>query len=803
MLAHYTKIAFRYIQRHYVISLVNIGGLTIGLTATLLVAAYVANEYSYDHFHANGDRIVKVEFSHNDGEKSYYMPWVSYDFGQAVKDQCAEVQQFGRISDPSFNSRLVQSDANHKNYEIGFVAADNAFLQMFSFELIKGDKKTALTKPNTVLLTERMADKYFGNQDPIGKTITYDKTLVFEVVGVLKDLPYNSTIKFDFLSDLASFRVRELQEMKGYLDENQLKERINYVGTAGQYNTYFLLGPKASREAVVRKIPSLLSPSSKIKDTRDSYDLFPLFDMHFERDDKSAKQKAIVFSVIGLLILSLALCNYVNLTTASSSTRAGEVSVRKVVGGQRFALILQFYLESVIYVTIAFALAVGLFFVLKDYFYKSLELPVDASFLKSQGFLFSLISFYVLSILLSGGYPAILLSRLAPGQIFRGDYGTMGSAARARKVFTVFQFTVSIVLIIGSILISKQMQLFQGKNLGVNKDRIVTVFLDHEDGLSKHYKEIRQGVENISGVESVTSSTLLMYHPFGYVWELKRLNSDKKLKVSYFPVDDQFVETMQIQWVARPRKTSGKNKVSGVVLNETAAKELGINAGNYNQTLDLGANTQKDLLGIVKDFHFNSLSQKIKPMGLEMGSDSVFHDYLYIKLARNADAKTTLASIENIYNRFNTNRPFEYAFLDDTYDKMYKSEQKTGQIVYWFTGVAIVIACLGLFGLTTFSAEQRRKEIGIRKVLGASVVNIVTMLSKDFLKLVVISVIIASPLAYLAMKSWLEDFAYHIPISWWVFALAGAAGLCVAMLTISFQGFKAATANPVKTLKTN
>jgi putative ABC transport system permease protein len=217
-------------------SFVNIGGLAIGLTATLLVAAYVANEYSHDRFHANGNRIVKVEFSHYDGEKSYYVPWVSYDFGQAVKDQCAEVQQFGRISDQSFNSRLVQSDAKHKNYETGFVAADNAFLQIFSFEFVKGHKKTALTKPNTVLITESVAAKYFGNQDPIGKTITYDKTLVFEVVGVLKDLPYNSTIKFDFLGDLVSFRARELQDMKGYLDKDQLKEQVNIVGATGVYN---------------------------------------------------------------------------------------------------------------------------------------------------------------------------------------------------------------------------------------------------------------------------------------------------------------------------------------------------------------------------------------------------------------------------------------------------------------------------------------------------------------------------------------------------------------------------------------
>ncbi|SDE42862.1 putative ABC transport system permease protein [Dyadobacter soli] len=803
MVSHYIKIALRHIQRHYIISIVNIGGLAIGLTATLLVAAYVANEYSHDRFHANGERIVKVEFNHNDGEKSYTVPWLSYEFGRVVREQCPEVRQFGRITDQSFRSKLVQSDAQHKDYEAGFVAADNNFLQMFSFELIKGDKKTALTKPNTVLLTERMANKYFGEQNPVGKTITYDKTQLFEVVGVIKDLPYNSTIKFDFLSDLISFRAREVRDLKDYLGKELLKERIKEVNASGSYHTYLLLAPNGSREAVARKIPSLLTPSSKITDARDSYDLFPLFDLYFEREDESAKQRAIVFSVIGLLTLSLALCNYVNLTTASSSSRAGEVSVRKVVGGQRFALILQFYLESAIYVTFAFGLATGLFFALKDYFYRSLELPVNASFLKNPWFIFSLAGFYITSIVLSGGYPAFLLSRLSPGQIFRGSFGTMGSAAHARKVFTVFQFTVSIALIIGSILITSQMQLLQKKNLGISRDRIVTVFLDREDGLSKHYREIRQDVENLSGVESVTSSSLLMYYPYGNVVELEKLNSDKKINVSYFPVDDHFVETMQIRWVAGPRKSTNGKKGSGFVLNETAAKELGVNTGNYSQTVNLGGGVKRDLLGIVRDFHFTSLNEKIKPMALQMGSDTIFHDYLYIRLGKNADAPKTLASIEKVYNRFRNNRPFEYAFLDETYNKMYRNEQKTGRIVFWFTGVAIVIACLGLFGLTVFSAEQRKKEIGIRKVLGATVMSIVAMLSKDFLKLICISVLLASPLAYLATKRWLEDFAYRISISWWVFVLAGAAGLCIAIVTISFHGFKAAKANPVKSLKTN
>ncbi|KAA6438850.1 FtsX-like permease family protein [Dyadobacter flavalbus] len=797
MLLHYLKIAFRHIQRHYVISIVNIGGLSIGLTAALLVATYVANEYSYDRFHKQGGRIVKVEFSHDEGDKSYYVPWMSYGFGQAVKDQCPEVASFGRVTDVSFYSKLVESDALHKYYESGFVAADNAFLQLFSFEFIKGNPKTALTRPGTMVLTEKMAAKYFGNKDPVGKIITYDKKHVYEIVGVMKDLPFNSSIQFDFLGDLMSYRANETEEMKGYLNKKQLKEQVSSIGATGSYNTYFLLNHSESKDIVASKIPSLLTSSLRIKDKKDRYELFPLFDLHFERIDKNARQKAVVFSMIGMLILSLALVNYINLTTASSSARAGEVSVRKVVGGQRIALISQFYLESVLYVTIAFTLAIAAFFALKDYFYTSLELRIDASFLTSSWFAFPLIGFYVLSILLSGSYPALLLSKLAPGKILSGSYGKSGNAASVRKVFTVFQFTVSISLIIGSVLIAKQMQLFHSKELGIDRDRIVTVFLDHEDGLSKHYQEIRQGMERISGVESVTSSSLLMYHPYGNIWELKRSDSNKKLSVNSFLVDEQFVKTMRIQWLAGPRK----NSRAGIVLNQTAARELGINAGNYNQTLDLGFTTKADVIGIVKDFHFRSLNQKISPMALQMRSDTLFNNYLYIRLSKNADLKHTLSEAENVYNQYRANRAFEYAFLDDTYNKMYISEAKTGYIVYWFTGIAIVIACLGLFGLTTFSAEQRRKEIGIRKVLGATVMNIVTMLSKDFLMLVVISVLLASPIAYVIMKRWLEDFAYHVPISWWVFALAGFTGLLIAVITISFQGFRAAAANPVKSLK--
>ncbi|KQS30976.1 ABC transporter permease [Dyadobacter sp. Leaf189] len=800
MLFHYFKIALRSIRKEAGMSVVNIGGLCVGLVASLFVVLYVANEYSFDRFHEQGSRIVKVEFDHSDDEASYSVPWMSYDFGAEVKEQCAEIEDFGRITDNSFYSKLVFSDESHRFYESGFVAADPGFLRLFSFKLIKGDRSTALTKPGTIILTESIAKKYFGEADPIGKTITYDKTNVYEVVGVIQDPPANSSIQFDFLADLHSYRANELREMAGYLDKKALKTQTNNIGATGSYNTYFLIKNNASAKAVESRIPSLLSESAKIKDKKDGYHLYALHDLHFDRIDLTARQKAIVFSVIGVLILALALINYVNLTTAYASTRSAEVSVRKVVGGARSSLVFQFFLESFLSVTIAFAAAVLLVLIFYNAVYTALSIEVDTHFLRSPWFIVPVIIFYVLSIVLAGSYPALMLSGFSPGDALRGNLAILGNAATTRNFLTVFQFTISISLIICSFLIFKQMQFFQKKELGIARDQVVTVFLDHQDGMSKHYKVIRSELDRISGVDAVTSSSLLMYHPYGNSLELKRANSDKRVTVNSFRVDDHFVKTMQIKWVAGPAKTA---LTSGLLLNETAAAELGLNAANFKHTFDLGQDMKKDVVGIVKDFHYTSLRQKVKPMALMLNSDSVFNDYLYIKINKNADMKTALAGVERVYNQFKVNRPFEYTFLDETYAKMYKTEELTGRIVYWFTIVSILIACLGLYGLTTFTARQRQKEIGIRKVLGATVLNIVTMLSKDFVRLVIFSFVLASPLAYFAMEKWLGDFAYRIPVSPWVFVLAGTGALLLALITISFQGVKAAIANPVKSLKSD
>jgi len=802
MLLNYLKIAWRNLWNNRTLSAVSVFGLAMGLAATLLIALYVAHEYSYDRYHQWGNRIVKVELNHKDNEGEYSIPWMSYRFGEAIKNACPEVEDYARIKDKAFGSKLVQSDIHHKYFEPNFLFADAGVLRLFSFQFLKGNPKTVLTRPSTVLLTESTARKYFGQADPLGKTITYDKKHVFEVVGVLRDLPLNSSVQFDFLAQLDSYRAIERANYLSFMSEREANAQLESVGATGGYDTYFLLNRAASVERVEKKIPSLLTDRQQVKSTVDKYNLYPLFDLHFAVHSQAAQRNVVIFSTIAVLVLLLALINYISLATARSTIRAKEVSVRKTVGAARKSLITQFYLESALHVTLAYGLAVLLFTTLQPIFYETLDIKIDQSFLSSRFFWLPAAGFYLLSIFLSGSYPALLLSRFSPAHIMRGKFHVIGSAAYVRKGLTVFQLTISVALLISSLFIKNQLDLFLNKDVGINRERIVTVHLDYEDGLDKHYKAIRDELSQIKDVTAVTASSLLMYDNYMNSWNLKRLSSTKKVSVSNFAVDQQFINTMNLRWAIPPRKDQGFATTNQIVINEAAAEQLGINISNYEQVLDLGDGMTKNLVGVIEDFNYQSLARDIRPMSLFIANDTTFRDYLYIKLAKNAPVLETLAAIQRVYDRYKTEKPFDYRFLDETYRNMYKVEVSTGRIIFAFTTFAMVIAGLGLFGLAAFTAEQRTREVGIRKVLGASVASIVALLSKDFLKLVLVAILLATPIAWYAMNQWLQDFAYKIDIEWWVFALAGLLATTVAVLTVSFQSVKAALMNPVKSLRT-
>ena len=802
MLLNYFKIALRNLWQNRTFSFINIAGLATGLAVTLLITLYIAHEYSFDRFHEHADRIVKVELKHEEGEQSYSVPWMSYRFAEAVQKACPEVENYARIKIDSYSTRQVMSDAQHKNYESGFGFADNRFFQVFSFPLLKGDIRTALSRPETVVLTESMAKKYFGTNDAIGKTLTYDKKYLFEVVGVVADPPLNSSIRFHFLANLETQRAIDKSRYLSFMDEKKANEELESVGATGAFETYFQLKKASDAANVTRKIPSVLSANAKIKTKNEYYHLYALPDFHFGASFPTFQKTVNTFGLIAILILGLALINYVSLTTARATIRAKEVSVRKVVGAARKSLIMQFYLESTLYVTLAFGLAFVIFSWLQPILYTTLQLRINTSFIYSPYFWVPAIGFYFTSMLLSGSYPALLLSKFTPISILKGKFGIGKSSVWVRQSLTGFQFTISIALIIGSILIKNQLDLFLSQNVGFERERVIGIRLDEETGIDKHYQTLKNDLAQISGVEAVTVSSLPIYGNYMNGWNIKKLNSTKTISINSFVVDKEFIKTMRVQWALAPPKNVDFSVPDKIVINEAAAKELGINTKNYQQPLDLGDGNIKQLIGVVEDFPFTTLAREIRPMAFFVGKGDSFHEYIYVKLEKTANVQEKLAVMKHIYDQYKVEKLFDFYFLDEAYQKLYSHEIRTGNIIFAFTGFAILIACLGLFGLATFTAEHRTKEIGIRKVLGASVTSIVRLLSGEFLKLVLVGIIIASPIAYYFINNWLQGFAHRVDITWWYFAAAALLGLVVAFLTVSSQAIKAALMNPTESLKT-
>lgn len=800
MLKNYLKIAWRNFSRNLTLSAINILGLSVGLAATMLIALYVAHEYSFDRFNKRGSRIVLAQFNHFEDGQYYKASTMSFGFGDVVRNSFSGVEDYGRITEKEFGSKLVGTGKGPAFFESDFRFADSGILRLFSFPFLVGNSETALTEPSTVLLTESTARKYFGSENPLGKTITYDKKYLLRVVGVVKDLPANSSVQFDFLADLATYRAIELGMYNAVMDKKTASQWADNIGTGGSYETYFLLHSQSDSRKVEKLIPGLLTDSEKITGAKDAYELVPLFDLHFSLYALKGQQKVSVLAVVAFLTLLLALINYVNLATARASVRAKEVSVRKIVGAARKALMIQFYAESFIYVTIANILALVLFVLLQPLFYDTLHQRIDRAFLTSPFFLIPASAFWILSVLLAGSYPALLLSGFAPIKILKGRMGNLAMALKVRNGLTVIQFTVSLVLIICIMLVRQQLSFMLGKNLGIDRDRVVTVFLDTEDGLAEHYKSIRQEISLVKGVESVTASNLLLYDKYANSWRLKNVDKGREADAYTYPVDGEFIKTMDVKWAVQPRNPTAFESGNGMVINQTAAKQLGINQKEIPQSLDLGNGTAKEVVGIVKDFHYANLAQPIKPMALFIGADTTFRNYLYVRIADGASSRETIAAVQKVYERYRSFKPFEYSFLNETYRRLYSSELEMEHILTCFTVVALLIACLGLFGLATFAAEQRKKEIGIRKVLGANVARIVSMLSMNFIKLVFAAIVISTPIAWFVMQNWLRGFAYKIEIEWRTFLVAAISAIAIALVTVSSQAIKAALLDPVKTL---
>lgn len=788
MLRNYLKIALRNLVKNKTYSLINIVGLAMGMAVSVLILMFVMHEFSYDKFHENHARIYRILATFKMGDQNMQFNSFSAKLGPALEESSPQVKGYVRVK-TAVDKVVMKNPARAEEsfYEQNFLFADPSFFTVFSFGIQEGSAAN-LDRPFTMVISERIAQKYFGDENPVGKSLTYEGRYPLQIIGVAKNPPSNSSFNFDFVASASTYP--QLSE----------KNKIEW-DQSGIFNTYLLLDSEQSM-AVVEKNIKREGKKTGAFDADADYHLEGLTTLHLGNNfNESGNSKLIyIFTGVAVLILLLALFNYMSLTTARATLRAKEVGVRKVVGAHRGGLVRQFYVESVLLCTLAFALAFLLVQLLRQPFYNLLDPRIDSSFLFSPSFLGYVIGLLVLSTLIAGSYPALVLSGFAPLQVLRGRFAGGQSGAGVRRFFMVLQFTVSIVLIVCSLVVRNQLTYMQNKNLGLHKDQILSIPLTAT--VAANYFPLRNEIREQAGVQDVAVTNAGFFKGYNMFF-LKNFTNQQDVALINAIVDNNFIETLSLTWKTPPNPELWKNR-NHVILNETAIKELGMKGDPIGQKIQ----DRDEVAGILNDFHFSSVQHEIKAMGLFVVNDTTnilkipgARGTLYARLDPKANIQEKVAAIGRIFKKYDQEKPFEYYFLDDAFNETFKTEIRMSTMFTVFTSFAVFIACMGLFGLAAFTSETRTKEIGIRKVLGASVASLVSLLSRDFLKLVVVALVIASPIAWYVMNQWLGDFAYKVDIGWWIFALAGGLAVGVAVFTVSFQAIKAALMNPVESLR--
>jgi putative ABC transport system permease protein len=816
MLRNYIKTAFRSLIKQKIYTAINIAGLAVSITACLLIALYVKHELSYDRFFPQADRIYKMILERKYPSHATFYASIPHSYATVVQRDFPEIENtmhmFG--SGKNSNIKYKASDTEIKTFEEDyFMFADSAFFSFFDVGLLKGDKKTALAQPNQVILSATTAHRYFGNEEPLGKVISGDFGEL-KVTGVFKDVPSNSHLRFDAM---CSFSGPEFRKTENFI-------------TFDAY-TYIKLKPGASAKILESKFPTMVDTYAAGQIERElgqswqdyrkagngyRYFLQSLTSIHldpinieFTNTPSGNRNHVIALIFIALLILSIACINFMNLATARSSERAREVGVRKVMGSLKSQLVIQFLTEAMLLSLAGTMLAIFGAYLLLPSFNTLVE--KNLQFIFGAEIIFGLIAIVLLVGILAGLYPAFVLSSFNPVVVMKGNFAGSAKGAWLRNGLVVFQFIISIVLIVSTIIVSRQMDFIQKKDLGFNKDKVLMV--DRAWALNKNGNAFKEEIKKLPEVVEVTGTSSRVGNRddvFGQMFQPQ--GSNEVLTVKAMVLDDDFAE--MIGFTLKDGRFFSKETSDSlhILLNESAIKTLGLSdpIGRKLSNTDL---FQQDtvnskvrlftIIGIVKNFHFQSLHDEITP--LVMFNKEVFgrysnSNYVAIKL-KSENAQATISKIESKWKELAPERPFHYEFLDENLHQGYLEEQRSGKMFSVFSGLAIIIACVGLFGLSAYTASLRTKEIGIRKVLGASVGGMIVLLSKDFTKLVLIAFVMASPLAWWMMSEWLGSFAYRIELGAGAFIVAGAIALLIAWLTVSYQSIKAAIVNPVKSLK--
>lgn len=791
MIKNYLKVALRKLWSHKAYSFINIMGLAIGMTACFLIYMYVSFELSYDSFHSKADRIYRVVCDIKTPTEVINASGPSWAVPPNAKDEFPEIEYFVRTT----GDNMLVKNGELKIQEDKAMWADSALFDVFDFKLLKGNPHTALKDQFSIVLSETAAKKYFAGADPMGQTllITGD-AYPAKVTGVMRDIPENSLIKADMILSMST------------ITEKFSKGIDSQWGNYGS-SAYLLLKPGTNHKALEAKFPGFLERrnGTEMKKSQMYATLFlePLRDVYLRstRDDSKTGNihNVYIFSIIAVFILLIACINFINLTTARSVERAKEVGIRKVVGAAKAQLSGQFIGESILLCLIAFVLTVLLSALFLPSFNTLAGKIISTGIFRNPG-LIALLFFVAIAIgALAGIYPALVLTSFKPVVVLKGRFATGTKGIFLRKGLVVAQFTISIALIIATIVVYNQMTFMRNQNLGFSKDHMMIIDTQG-DAAKKAFVDALTAMPSVKSV--ATSSSVPGGGNPGAYSEIENIKGELQIaNLDLYFVDFDYINHFKIKMVAGRgfSKDFATDTTQAMVLNEAAVKMFGYSSPEQA----IGKRFKQwgregKIIGVMKDFHFRSLQQPIKPlsMRIEPGGSNL----VSVNVAA-ANLPATIASIESKWKTLIANRPFSYYFLDEFFDKQYKGEERFGKLFLNFAILAIIISCLGLLGLASYSTMQRTKEIGIRKVLGASVSGIVNLLSIDFLKLVIISFAIAAPIAGYFMYKWLQDFAYHTVINAWVFVLAGLCAVAVAMFTVSFQAIMAAVANPVKSLR--
>lgn len=779
MLQNYFKTAFRTLAKNRSYSIINISGLAVSLAAAILILLWVWDELSYDRMHSKGDRIYTITASLDpDGEDTYFVsPSAITVF---AKNEVPAVEAASRINADA--TSVVEYQGKRFQENIHHVDAD--FFRIFDFPFLAGNGEQPFSNLHAAVITERIARKYFGDTEAIGKIIQIGEKESFEVSAVIEDMPANSSIDYQIM---LPFELLVETYGSGF--------NLNWGNF--NYETFMLLTPGSDAKEVARQLTQIhVDNNPEYADALKgfSYGLFPLFDIHLKGEGSNSHQQVRIFIIVAVVILLIACINYVNLVTARSTRRSKEVSVRKVVGANRRHLFWQFLTESFVVFCIAVIVAIGLCYAAMPV-YNTIS-GKEMVFTLFNGKIWLLFGAAMVAVLLMAGvYPALMLSSFNPATALKGILPGLGRNNVFRKALVVVQFTCSVVLIVSTVVIGKQLAYIRQMDLGYDQENTMT-FRKYNFG---NMETIKAALGNDAGVLSVSASSERLDNVQSMSnsihWEGKPASMNNYM-VNQLSVDPDFIKVMGIELVAGNGFSGTPADSNHYILNEIAAQQIGAEVG-MPITHQGKPGT---VVGIAKDFHFQNMKSAIGPIILFMNPNWAWN-HVYVRTT-GKDAKHAVAAVEKLWKQYNADYEFEYTFMDETFERLYREDIRTGQLFNIFAGVAILLSCLGLFGLVTFTAETKFKEIGIRKTLGASAANIILLISTDFLKLVGISFLVAFPLGWWMMNRWLENYVYRTGIEWWVFAMAGFAAFAIAAITVCGKSLKAAQENPIKAIRT-